>query len=123
MSSSLRQRMHQDLQLADHFHTVPDWLSRQQVRGCFLQLKNDCKFASAIVGKPTSPSTGRAVPLRASVRQNEWHLDLRKPLHGFRFGQICVQPSIAINQVSMLHKFYRALDSQTSLANYILANL
>jgi integrase/recombinase XerD len=65
MSTSLRQRMQQDLQLAglsertqeaylravrqlaDHFHTPPDRLSEQQVRDYFLHLKNDRKFASA----------------------------------------------------------------------------
>ena len=65
MSTTLRQRMHQDLQLAglsertqeaylravrqlaDHFHTPPDRLSEQQVRDYFLHLKNDRKFASA----------------------------------------------------------------------------
>ena len=65
MTTALRQRMHQDLQLAglsertqeaylravrqlaDHFHTPPDRLSEQQVRDYFLHLKNDRKFASA----------------------------------------------------------------------------
>src|SRR6476659_4875207 len=64
MSTSLRQRMLQDLQLAglsertqeaylravrqlaDHFHTSPDRLSEPQVRDYFLHLKNDRKFAS-----------------------------------------------------------------------------
>jgi len=64
-STALRQRMHQDLQLAglsertqeaylravrqlaDHFHTPPDRLSEQQVREYFLHLKNDRKFATA----------------------------------------------------------------------------
>jgi len=68
MSTSLRQRMHQDLQLAglsertqeaylravrqlaDHFHTPPDSLSEQQIRDYFLHLKNDRKFASASLG-------------------------------------------------------------------------
>src|SRR5947209_19090529 len=65
MSTTLRQRMHQDLQLAglsertreaylravrqlaDHFHTPPDRLSEQQVRDYLLHLKNDRKLASA----------------------------------------------------------------------------
>src|SRR5437588_5294273 len=64
MSTILRQRMHQDLQLAglsertqeaylravrqlaDPFHTPPDRLSEQQIRDYFLHLKNDRKFAS-----------------------------------------------------------------------------
>src|SRR5262249_24119996 len=64
MTTTLRQRMHQDLQLAglsertqeaylrsvrqlaDHFHTPPDRLSAPQVRDYFLHLKNDRKFAS-----------------------------------------------------------------------------
>jgi integrase/recombinase XerD len=68
MTTSLRQRMHQDLQLAglsertqeaylravrqlaDHFHTPPDRLSEQQVRDYFLHLKNDRNFASASLG-------------------------------------------------------------------------
>jgi integrase/recombinase XerD len=68
MTTSLRQRMLQDLQLAglsertqeaylravrqlaDHFHTPPDRLSEQQVRDYFLHLKNDRKFASASLG-------------------------------------------------------------------------
>jgi integrase/recombinase XerD len=68
MSTSLRQRMHQDLQLAglsertqeaytravrqlsDHYHTPPDRLSEQQVRDYFLHLKNDRQFASASLG-------------------------------------------------------------------------
>ena len=68
MTTALRQRMHQDLQLAglsertqeaylravrqlaDHFHTPPDRLSEQQVRDYFLHLKNDRKFASASLG-------------------------------------------------------------------------
>jgi integrase len=37
-------------QLADHFHTAPDRLSEQQVRGYFLHLKNDRNFASASLG-------------------------------------------------------------------------
>ena len=66
MSTTLRQRMLQDLQLAglsertqeaylravrqlaDHFHTPPDRLSEQQVRDYFLHLKNDRKFASGV---------------------------------------------------------------------------
>ena len=82
MTTALRQRMLQDLQLAglsertqeaylravrqlaDHFHTPPDRLSEQQVRDYFLHLKNDRKFASAIVGMPTSRSTERGVPSR-----------------------------------------------------------
>lgn len=65
MSTSLRQRMTQDLQLAglstrtqeaylravrqlaDHFHTPPDRLEERQVRDYFLYLKNERKFASA----------------------------------------------------------------------------
>ena len=68
MTTALRQRMLQDLQLAglsertqeaylravrqlaDHFHTPPDRLSEQQVRDYFLHLKNDRKFASALLG-------------------------------------------------------------------------
>ena len=64
MTTALRQRMLQDLQLAglsentqeaylravrqlaDHFHTSPDRLSEPQVRDYFLHLKNDRKFAS-----------------------------------------------------------------------------
>jgi site-specific recombinase XerD len=64
MTTALRQRMLQDLQLAglsehtqeaylravrqlaDHFHAPPDRLSEQQVRDYFLHLKNDRKFAS-----------------------------------------------------------------------------
>jgi len=64
MTTALRQRMLQDLQLAglsertqeaylrsvrqlaDHFHTAPDRLSEHQVRDYFLHLKNDRKFAS-----------------------------------------------------------------------------
>jgi integrase/recombinase XerD len=67
-TTSLRQRMHQDLQLAglsertqqaylravrqlaDHFHIPPDRLSEQQVREYFLHLKNNRKFASATLG-------------------------------------------------------------------------
>src|SRR6516162_5554637 len=65
MTTALRLRMLQDLQLAgmsertqeaylrsvrqlaDHFHTPPDRLSEHQVRDYFLHLKNDRKFASA----------------------------------------------------------------------------
>ena len=64
MTTALRQRMLQDLQLAglsertqeaylrsvrqlaDHFHTPPDRLSEPQVRDYLLHLKNDRKFAS-----------------------------------------------------------------------------
>jgi integrase/recombinase XerD len=64
MTTTLRQRMLQDLQLAglsqrtqeaylrsvrqlaDHFHTPPDRLSEQQLRDYFLHLQNDRKFAS-----------------------------------------------------------------------------
>jgi integrase/recombinase XerD len=64
MTTALRQRMLQDLQLAglsentqesylravrqlaDHFDTPPDRLSEQQVRDYFLHLKNDRRFAS-----------------------------------------------------------------------------
>jgi site-specific recombinase XerD len=72
MTTSLRQRMTQDLQLAglsartqeaylravrqlaDHFHTPPDRLSEPQVRDYFLHLKNDRKFASASLGIASS---------------------------------------------------------------------
>jgi integrase/recombinase XerD len=65
MTTQLRQRMHQDLQLAglsegtqgaylrvvrqlaDHYHTPPDRLSEQQVRDYLLHLKNDRRLASA----------------------------------------------------------------------------
>jgi integrase/recombinase XerD len=68
MTTALRQRMHQDLQLAglsdgtqevylravrqlaDHFHTPPDRLSEQQVRNYLLHLKNDRHFASTSLG-------------------------------------------------------------------------
>lgn len=68
MSIALRQRMHQDLQLAGlsegtqraylravkllaaYFRTPPDRLSEQQVRDYFLYLKNDKKFASTSLG-------------------------------------------------------------------------
>ncbi len=68
MSTTLRQRMLQDLQLAglsertqeaylravrqlaEHFHTPPDRLGEPQVREYFLHLKNDRKFASASLG-------------------------------------------------------------------------
>jgi site-specific recombinase XerD len=64
MTTALRQRMLQDLQLAglsehtqeaylravrqlaDHFHTPPDRLTEPQVRDYFLHLKNERKFAS-----------------------------------------------------------------------------
>jgi integrase/recombinase XerD len=65
MTTALRHRMHQDLQLAGlsertqeaylravrqlaaHYHIPPDRLSEQQVRDYLLHLKNDRKFASA----------------------------------------------------------------------------
>jgi site-specific recombinase XerD len=65
MTTTLRRRMLQDLQLAglsertqeaylravrqlaDHFHTPPDRLGEQQVRDYLLHLKNDRKLASA----------------------------------------------------------------------------
>jgi site-specific recombinase XerD len=65
MATILRQRMHQDLQLAglsertqeaylravrqlaEHFHTPPDQLNEPQVRDYLLHLKNDRKLASA----------------------------------------------------------------------------
>ena len=65
MTTQLRQRMHQDLQLAglsegtqgaylrvvrqlaDHYHTPPDRLSEHQVRDYLLHLKNDRRLASA----------------------------------------------------------------------------
>ena len=68
MTTALRRRMHQDLQLAGlsertqeaylravrqlaaHYHTPPDRLSEQQVRDYFLHLKNERKFASASLG-------------------------------------------------------------------------
>ena len=68
MTTALRQRMHQDLQLAGlsertqeaylravrqlaaHFHIPPDRLTEQQVRDYFLYLKNDRQFASASLG-------------------------------------------------------------------------
>jgi integrase/recombinase XerD len=68
MTTALRQKMHQDLQLAglsertqeaylravrqlaDYFHTSPDRISEQQVRDYFLHLKNDRNFASASLG-------------------------------------------------------------------------
>jgi integrase/recombinase XerD len=68
MTTTLRQKMHQDLQLAGlsdgtqkaylravrqltaHFHTRPDLLSEQQVRDYLLHLKNDRKFASSSLG-------------------------------------------------------------------------
>jgi integrase/recombinase XerD len=64
-TTALRQRMHQDLQLAglsertqeaylravrqlaEYFHTPPDRLTEPQVRDYFLHLKNDRKFATA----------------------------------------------------------------------------
>ena len=68
MTTALRQRMLQDLQLAglskntqeaylrsvrqlaDHFHTAPDRLSEHQVRDYFLHLKNDKKLAAGSLG-------------------------------------------------------------------------
>jgi len=68
MSTALRQKMHQDLQLAGlsegtqdvylravrqlavHFHTPPDVLNEAQVRDYLLHLKNDRKFASSSLG-------------------------------------------------------------------------
>jgi len=68
MSTALRKKMHQDLQLAGlsegtqdvylrvvrqlavHFDTPPDRLSEQQVRDYLLHLKNDRKFASSSLG-------------------------------------------------------------------------
>ncbi len=68
MSTSLRRRMSQDLQLAglsdstqdaylravrglaDHFHTPPDRLSEHQVRDYLLHLKNDRHFAASSLG-------------------------------------------------------------------------
>jgi integrase/recombinase XerD len=68
MSTALRQRMTQDLQvaglsdrtqeaylravrmLADHYHTPPDRLSEAQVRDYLLHLKNDRHFAAASLG-------------------------------------------------------------------------
>jgi integrase/recombinase XerD len=68
MTSSLRQRMLHDLQLAglsertqeaylravrqlaDHFHTPPDRLTEAQLRDYFLHLKNDRQFAAASLG-------------------------------------------------------------------------
>jgi integrase/recombinase XerD len=68
MSTTLRQRMTQDLQLAglaertqeaylrsvrqlaDHFHTPPDRLTESQLRDDFLHLKNDRHFAPASLG-------------------------------------------------------------------------
>ena len=68
MTSSLRQRMLNDLQLAglsertqeaylravrqlsDHFQTPPDRLTEPQLRDYFLHLKNDRRFASASLG-------------------------------------------------------------------------
>jgi integrase/recombinase XerD len=68
MSTTLRHRMTQDLQLAglsertqdaylravrqlaDHFHTSPDRLTEAQLRDYFLHLKNDRHFAAASLG-------------------------------------------------------------------------
>ena len=74
MTSSPRQRMLHDLQLAglsersqqaylravrqlaDHFHTPLDRLTEPQLRGYFLHLKNDRDFASASLGIAYSDS-------------------------------------------------------------------
>ena len=79
MSTSLRQRMPQDLQLAgladrtqdaylravrqlaDHFHTPPDRLTEPQLRDYFLHLKNDRKFAASSSGSPT-PASSSSIP-------------------------------------------------------------
>ena len=68
MSTALRKKTHQDLQLAGlsegtqgtylrvvrqlavHYHTPPDRLSEQQVRDYLLHLKNDKKSASSTLG-------------------------------------------------------------------------
>ena len=68
MSTALRKKMHQDLQLAGlsegtqglylrvlrqlavHYDTPPDRLSEQQVRDYLLHLKNDKKSASSTLG-------------------------------------------------------------------------
>jgi site-specific recombinase XerD len=68
MTTALRQKMHQDLQLAglrestqnrylhalkqlaSHYHTRPDRLSEEQVRSYLLYLKNDKKFAASSLG-------------------------------------------------------------------------
>jgi integrase/recombinase XerD len=68
MTTALRQKTHQDLQLAglsegtqkaylravrqlaDYYHTRPDRLSERQVRDYFLHLMNDKKFASSSLG-------------------------------------------------------------------------
>jgi integrase/recombinase XerD len=68
MTTALRNRMHQDLQLAglsegtqktylravrqlaNHYHTPPDSLSEQQVRDYLLHLKNNKRFASSSLG-------------------------------------------------------------------------
>jgi integrase/recombinase XerD len=68
MSTALRRKTHQDLQLAglspgtqkrylhaikqlaDHYHTPPDRLTEQQVRDYLLYLKNDKGFASSSLG-------------------------------------------------------------------------
>jgi len=68
MTTSLRHRMLQDLQLAglsertqdaylravrqlaDHFHTPPDRLTEPQLHDDILHLKNDRNFASASLG-------------------------------------------------------------------------
>jgi site-specific recombinase XerD len=68
MTTALRHKMHEDLQLAGlregtqkryvhavkqlafHYHTRPDGLSEQQVRDYFLYLKNDKKLAASSLG-------------------------------------------------------------------------
>ena len=72
MTTALRRRMHQDLQLAGlsertqeaylravrhlatHYHTPPRRLSEQQVRDYLHHLKNDRKFASASLAVASS---------------------------------------------------------------------
>ena len=72
MSTALRKKMHQDLQLAGlsegtqdvylravrqlavHFHTPPDGLNEAQVRDYLLYLKNDKKSASSTLGIASS---------------------------------------------------------------------
>ena len=74
MSTVLRKKMHQDLQLAGlsegtqglylrvlrqlavHYDTPPDRLSEQQVRDYLLHLKNDKKSASSTLGIAYTPS-------------------------------------------------------------------
>ena len=68
MTTAIRQKMHQDLQLAglrestqnrylhalkqlaSHYHTRPDRLSEEQVRSYLPYLKNDKKFAASLLG-------------------------------------------------------------------------